>query len=44
MAMPPIVVYWKPAGGRQRQTERPMTSGMMMPTESVVIANIANIA
>ena len=43
-AMPPIVAYWKlPAAVNERRNVL-MTSGMMMPTESVVIANIANIA
>ncbi len=43
-AMPPIVAYWKlPAAVNERRNVL-TTSGMMMPTESVVIANIANIA
>ena len=43
-AIPPIVAYWKlPAAVNDRRKVR-MTSGMMTPTESVVIANIANIA
>jgi len=43
IAMPPIVAYWNVPAAVSDRWNVLTTSGMMMPTESVVIANIANI-
>jgi hypothetical protein len=42
-AMPPIVAYWNVPAAVSERRKVLMTSGMMIPTESVVIANMANI-
>jgi hypothetical protein len=44
IAIPPIVAYWKLPAAVSESLNVLITSGMMIPTESVVIANIANIA
>jgi len=41
--LPAIVAYWKVPAAVSDRPKVLMTSGMIKPTESVVIANIANI-